>query len=259
MRHKELQIYWTLIIIIFIMIAITGGLSAQFTKGFSVGLGMKSTELIGDNPASKPFSERDPNKPPLFGGGFNGPQQGMELLFEFPIGDNNNFVIPLGFDYTFYQGLQRIPQTYFVLQDYDNSVDIASLSLGLNYAVVKYNVANAKIYVGIEAKTSFIGKNVFTIETNYHKLDSIEILKLSTKESCVRLGGSFKLGLEGEIAQNWFVNIHGTLGVLNLVGKNDSRGQLLTPFKEDKLMRYIEDKEWFVYTLQYTFLIQYRL
>ena len=232
MRHIELRIYRKAIIVILLMMTLSGSMYAQFVKGFSVGWGMKTTELIGNNPASKPFSESDPNKPPLFGGGFDGPQAGMELLFEFPVGENNDFVIPLGIDYTFYRGLQRIPQTYYVLQDLENSIDVSSLSLGLNYAVKKYSIANAKIYVGIEAKTSFIGKNVFTIETNYHDLDSVEILKSSMKESCVRLGASLKFGLEGEIAQNWYVNIHGTLCILNLVGRNDTRGELLTPFKK---------------------------
>ncbi|MCL5991692.1 MAG: hypothetical protein M1419_06270 [Bacteroidetes bacterium] len=257
MRHVGIRIYRKAIIVILLLITLTGSLLAQFSKGFSLGWGMKTTELIGSNPASKPFSEPDPNKPPLFGGGFDGPQPGMELLFEFPVGENNNFTIPLGIDYTFFQGLQRIPLTYFVLQDLDNRIDISSISLGLNYAIKKYDIANAKFYVGLEAKTSFVGKNVFTIVTNYRNLDSIEILESSLKESCVRLGGSLKLGLEGEIAQNWYVNIHGTLGILNLVGRNDSRGELLTPYRKTSFS--FENQESLVFTIQYSFLIQYRL
>lgn len=257
MRHFELPIYLKTIIVLLILLTLSISSSAQFKKGFSVAWGIKTTELLGNNPATLPFTERDPLKPPLFGGGFNGPQPGMELLFEFPVGDNNDLVIPLGIDYTFYRGLQRIPQTYYILQDLENSVDVSSISLGLNYAVQKYSIANAKIYVGIEAKTSFIGKNVFTIVTNYHDLDSVETLSTSLKESCVRLGCAIKLGLEGEIAPNWFVSMHGTLGILNLVGRNESRGELLTPYKKTAFS--FENTESFVYTLQYAFLIQYRL
>lgn len=257
MRHIELLINRKTIIVILLIITLSGSMFAQFRKGFSVAWGLKTTELLGSNPATKPFAEIDPNKPPSFGGGFDGPQPGMELLFEFPVDENNNFVIPLGIDYTFYRGLQRIPQTYYVIQDIENSVDVSSISLGLNYAVKKYNIANAKIYVGIEVKSSFIGKNVFTIETNYHDLDSVEIWTSSLKESCVRIGGSLKLGLEGEIAPNWYVSIHGTLGIVNLIGRDDTRGELLTPYKKTQFS--IENQESLLYTLQYAFLIQYRL
>ncbi|TAL69537.1 MAG: hypothetical protein EPN82_06815 [Bacteroidetes bacterium] len=258
MSQKRIHAFGKSLIIFFlIIILLSGTASAQFVKGFSIGWGLKTTEIVGNNPATLPFEESDPNKPPAFGGGFIGPQQGMELLFEFPIGTNNDFTLPLGIDYIFFQGLQHIPQTYYMIQDLENVVDVKSLSLGLNYALVKYKVANAKIYVGLEAKTSFIGKNEFTIITNYHQLDSVDISKSSEKESCVRLGGSIKLGLEGEIGDNWFVNIHGTFGVLNLIGRNDSRGELLTPLKNYFIMEEI--RESYLYTLQYSFIIQYRL
>ena len=234
-----------------------GTLSAQFVKGFSIGWGLKTTEILGDNRAKLPFAQSDPNKPPAFGGGFKGPHQGMELLFDFPVGENNDFSIPFGIDLIFFQGLQRIPQTYYTLQDMEHNVNVSSLSLGLNYALVKYKVANAKIYMGLEAKTSFIGSNEFTIITTYNKLDSVEIVKLSLKESCVRFGGSVKLGLEGELSDNWYVNIIGSLGIMNLIGRDDSRGELLTPYKKNSIIEEI--KESFLYTLQYSFIIQYRL
>ncbi|MBI5325418.1 MAG: hypothetical protein HZB41_09140 [Ignavibacteriae bacterium] len=257
MRHLGLHAILRTLLILFLITIMTGLASAQFVKGFSVGWGLKTTEILGSNPAAAPFSESDPNKPALFGGGFDGPQQGMELLFEFPVGENNDFFIPLGIDYSFYQGLQRIPQNKFILQSLENRLDVASLSLGLNYAVLKYSIANAKIYAGLEAKTSFIGQNTFTVETEYKQHDSVEIFIVDLKESCVRLGGSIKIGIEGEIADNWYVNILGTFGIMNLIGRNNERGELMTPYKKTYLS--FENRESFLYTIQYSFIIQYKL
>ena len=77
--------------------------------------------------------------------------------------------------------------------------------------------------------------------------------EVKTKPSTFRLGGALKLGIVGEIFDPWYLNTSIGIGVVNFVGKEDSRGELLTPSR-----RY-ENIESPLNLLLFTLLIQYRL
>jgi hypothetical protein len=229
----------------------------QFSNGFSISGGLNTTIVLGNNPGTQPFAEHDPTKPPLFGGGFSGPQPGIKILFDFPVKNNDRLSVPFGFDYTFFTGLESIPQSYFVTQYISHYIDIATLSLGLRYALLKYQIADAKIFLGLDATSSFISKSNFSVTTQYKLSDSVEVLSLSQKSACTRFGGALSFGIEGQIAPSWYVNINGSFGILNLLGRDNSRGELLTPAKITPF--YTENTEQFIYTFHYAFLVQYRL
>ncbi len=256
-KHNYKLMSCFVILIIITALMASNKAYSQFEKGFSISGGLYTTTVLGNNPGIKPFAERDATKPPLFGGGFSGPQPGFEILFYFPVGKSDRLSVPFGFNYTFFTGLERIPQSIYVTQRIVHSVDIATLALGMQYAVLKYDIANAKIYTGVNLTSSFISKNNFSVTTEYKLIDSTEVLSQSLKSACTRFGGELSLGIEGEIAPSWFVNINGSLGILNLLGRDNSRGELLTPSKVTPF--YTENKEQYIYTFHYTFLVQYRL
>ncbi|MFA6572348.1 MAG: hypothetical protein WCT77_14065 [Bacteroidota bacterium] len=260
MLHKRSLCNTKLKLLVFIfaffLITQTDVLS-QFSKGFSAAGGISTTTILGNNPTTRPFFERDSSKAPSYGGGFNGPQMGMGVKFFFPLDTSERFVIPLGFEYQFFDSRERVPLTNKLLQEITHTYGVGTISLGLNYTLKRYVFANTRIYFGLEGRTTMLSTNKFSVYTHYSKSDSTEFNEDSFKSAATRLGAALRLGIEGQFMPNWFVNISGGVGILNLFGKENERGELFTPKKQTFF--YIEDKETTIYSFHFAFLIQYKM
>jgi hypothetical protein len=239
--------------------------TAQF-KTLSFSAGLVNSYMIGNNPGASNFFEVDSTKQQVYGGGFRGSQPGIGIRVNFDVGENRRFTIPFGFDYYFYEGLQRMSGieykdkfygSEFITSYYKNTVGIASVLLGLNYAMVKFNIAQARIYAGGELRGTYISENTYTRHVAYFVLDSNEYYTLPSKPSAFRLGAQLKIGLDGQLRENVYIDSFIGIGIVNLLLRDDSRGELLTPAKTTAF--YIENKETLVFNLFIGLILQYRL
>lgn len=106
----------------------------------------------------------------------------------------------------------------------------------------------------MDAIASILGDDHYKVKVDYLLLDTLDVTyNIINKKSTTRMGGVIKLGIDGELWDPWYVNISIGLGVMNLFGRKDARGELLTP------IRLNEYKENYVYNLLFSMLIQYRL
>lgn len=229
--------------------------NAQFTSNYRISGGILTTQILGDNPAKMPIIDTSPADEAITGGSFPDAQPGMQLHFLFPIDEESKFRVPVSLDYTFFRGKERVNYNRNIIDYYSHTLNVLGFNTGIHYAFLPVPFARANIYAGMEVRMSYvhnIDNEWFRDWLNNTVFDD-ELYKTDPKSDALRLGGIAKLGVEGRLKDNFYINAGGALGILNIVGKHDTRGELFTP-----LPRH-ETRESNVYTFQFYLLIQYNL
>lgn len=240
------------VISIISLLLVQNSLFSQF-KNLSITSGISTISILGNNPGAKSIIERDTTKEPIYGGSFKTPQPCFSLQANIGLDDENRFIIPIGFEYVYFNALERIPAATQLTVYLRHSISIPTFYTGFMFQFMKFPLANVKAYGGIEARASFVQEGVFYRRFYYHALDSSFIYESKTKDAATRLGAVIRLGFQGEVIDPWFVNFSVAYGVMNLLGRNDKRGELLTPLTN------FETKESMVFNLHFALLVQYRL
>lgn len=234
------------------MFLIIAGTSYSQLKNVTVSAGLVTTQILGDNPGTWPIIERDVNKNHDIGGSFNGNQPGFGFRLNFPIEKEGKFTVPIGLDLIYFRALERVPIAQKTTLFLQHSVSVPTGTLGLNYFFLKFPIANVRAYTGIEARGSFLQQGTFY--RRFENRDSVNAIVIDTKakDGGFRLGGALKLGVEGEFIAPWYVTTGVSLDCMNLIGRNNDRGELLTPMKS------FESAEGLVYNIHFIFMIQYK-
>jgi hypothetical protein len=241
-----------LTLLIFSLFFINNSLFSQF-KNLSITSGISTISILGDNPGAKSIIERDTTKEPIYGGSFKTPQACFSFQVNVGLDDENKFIVPIGFEYVYFNALERIPAATQLTVYLRHSISVPTFYTGFQYQFMKFPLANVKAYAGLEARASFVQEGVFYRRFYYHALDSSFIYESKTKDAATRFGAVVRLGFQGEVIDPWFVNFSAAYGVMNLLGRDDKRGELLTPLTN------FETKESLVFNFHLALLIQYRL
>ncbi len=69
----------------------------------------------------------------------------------------------------------------------------------------------------------------------------------------MRLGSEYKLGFRGELVKNFYINSFLGIELLNLLGRDDERRELFTPYKKG------ETQEQYVAQWHFVLMIEYKL
>jgi hypothetical protein len=228
-------------------------LKAQI-RNFQVTGGLTTMWITSENIARERIFPRSEEEMP--GAGFDGQQAGISLRMLYGIDAVKNMRVTAGLDYYFLRGIQRNQFTSSTLF-FTYSVDMPTLVLGTEYALLEYPPGDARIYAGIEARGALTIAKPINFRLVRLKGDTlIQSGKGEIKENAFRLGGAVRLGIDGEIYDPFYVNFSVGYGIINLVGRDDSRGELFTP--NHTAVGYIEAKENFIHNMLVSFLIQYR-
>ena len=246
LKHFKIAISVALIMLIIQVDAIS-----QIGNNINIGAGIVTTNIISNNRATLPIVQSAGAS--FVGGSFEHAQPGIQLKGTYLFDNNPDLRFTTTFDYMLFSGRERygIPPNVVVL--YEHDVNIAALSIGLEYVWANLDFANAKLYSGLDIQGSSYHSINFVQYINYlddYLLDS----KLSERKSdAFRMGGNVRLGVEGRLRNRVYVNTGFAVGLLNLFGRDDERGELLTPKK------IFEPKENILPIFQVFILIQYNM
>jgi len=239
-------------IVFFLLIILVVESKSQFTRNFSIAGGLSTLHILYDNPATMPIVERDTNKADIVGGKFGGNHPGFSMLFNFGTDATSNFTFPVGFGYYYLAAGQKVPSPldenfYFI-----NTINILTFSLGCNYSFWEIPMARAKMFTGLEARGTYSsGSNLeVRIQTRSTQVDSSYII--DDKPPAIRFGAALKIGVVGDLWDQWQLNTGVSYSIMNLLGRDNQRGEFLTP------MTFNEKSESLVHTILFYFLIQYK-
>lgn len=219
----------------------------EYESKFSYAAGLKTAQILGVHQAKDPLREQ--------GGGYRLMQSGLELKSTYYIDDDNKFRIPLTLDYIFFRSIETI--SYRSETDrYTHDVNILSLSTGLNYSFAYFYTANAWVYAGLE----FTGNYFHNVSYDYliqSNIDETEIFRISEElrtpnNEIWRFGTLAKLGFEAELEKRLMINFSLNLHLVNLLGRDDSTGELF-------VVSSLDDTESYLTFLNISLLLQYRI
>ncbi|MFH1051322.1 MAG: hypothetical protein V1779_10400 [bacterium] len=251
-----LKIFRGLLVILIIAILLSINLPAQLS-GFKVSAGLSTIEILGNNIARYPLIWDTP-KGKIYGGSFDQSQNGFRLESIFALDTNEIFEIPVGVEYNFYSGREKLPLSDSSDIKFKHDVGVATFTLGMfyNFYEIRPFQLRARFYSGIDTRTSFVFQGRYESSINY-SIDKPDVIAYNTKEFAVRFGAALMLGMTGDINEDVSVDFRGGLGILNLLGQDDERGELLTPRK--KTGDYEEAGESIIYNFHFSMLIQFRI
>jgi hypothetical protein len=230
-----------------------GNLSSQTLSNFSVSSGITTSRIMGNNPGSMDMLNKD-SAVSVIGGSFNGPQSGIEFRMTYGIDQEGDFRIPIGVDYTFFTANETIPVAKYYTVYLHHELKNLGIFLGFHYVFVKFPLAHAKAYAGLEARGNYIhnAKRGFETHWVFAPEDNVKFL-VKSKDNAWRFGGTFRIGIEGDLIDRFQINFSTAFGVMNLIGKKIIRGELLTPITT------FETEEKTVWNQYISLLIQYKL
>lgn len=226
--------------------------NSQFLRHTSIAVGLSTTQIMGDNAGRLPLQPSGEVEPYVFGGGFLGAQPGIEFRITVPLDEERRWRVPFGLDYQFYSAKDRMPVGSSIVDYRDHSLQVITPYAGLSYVLQDFRFLKAKTYVSLEFRAAMINnvKSIWREDYLYFEdLDTTIVYR--TKPETTRLGGVLKFGVEGKLFDPIQLNANVGLSLMNIVGRDENRRELLTPF------RLFEVKESFVLNLNFSLLFQY--
>lgn len=198
---------------------------SQLFSSIEIGGGLTTAWINGANPAIDKIQPRGDQY--YVGGGFDGQQAGFGIRGRFGIGEK--WRIPIGLDYIFYRGAQRysFPNADLL---FNHSIDMPTILLGVEYVPIKFNRV-AKLYVGAEGRVAFLQKGTFQViqVPDYSLTREGSYTIDDNKDATTRFGAALRLGVEGQVEDDFLVDISVAYGAINLAKRVYARGELLTP------------------------------
>lgn len=244
--------YLLLILSVFLIYSID--LHAEGMK-LSVSAGLSTTTFMQNSPSASLMlpSNKNGNTAIFTGGSYDGQQAGLALRVSSFIDKNENFEVPVSLYFSFLHAAERAALGYRSELYLKHKTNIQSLGLGFNYYFYKLPISGVKPYLGVEAITSYVNEDYFSRKLYYYNLNEVVNYGHNPKKAALRLGGEAKFGVSGNIIDKISLNTSIGMNAINLIGRSDSRGELLTPNKEN------ETKESVVWNWHITFMLQYAL
>lgn len=245
---------FAVILLFVITIAFTNGLYSQLFTNPRLSFGVVTTNILGDNRAKLPMVATDDEENAYTGGSFGFTQPGLRFLATFPETTNDDLRFNASIDYLFFSGRERIVINRNIVHLLRHDVNLLGFGAGADYVLLDLGFANAKFVAGAEIKGYYLhGISAEIYEDYLNENSNDNVYKHTPKSSSFRLGGSVKFGVEGRLRKNIFVNAGVGLGAINLLGRDDARGELLTP------LTLFENSEALVSTFNVYILLQYNL
>ncbi|MGE5481075.1 MAG: hypothetical protein ACM3U1_11700 [Chloroflexota bacterium] len=252
MKHiiSPIKLLAFVIIISFLPSAIS---SAQTFREIYVGLGLSESWIIGSQDAKKPFVPLKPEQGDFRGGSFDNSQSGIDARATFVIDQKKRWRVPVGIDYSFYVGKERVPEGYTTKTYFSDNLNIFQIYTGAHYVFYRMNFAKARAWAGPEIRASFVHNQHYSYEIDYQNPEFEDRMITGSKKNAFRVGPSFRLGVDGELGKGYYVNISSHYTYMNLIGADDERGELLSPGYRQKRVENPAQ----IFGL--TFMLQYKL
>ncbi len=245
------------ILLIVVLLAPSNAKADVYDYEYSLGVAFTTSKILGDNPAINTLRPINSSVP---GGSFNGAMPGVEVIGQYKLDDVGDWRLVGGVNYTFYSAREKFPGDISVFR-LSHEVNILSPLVGINYTIFRFPSAMSSFYAGVELRYNYVHGSEFILNETSRLNDEQLSQRSISKESAGRTGGLFKLGIEGEIHENYMINVSWGIDVLNALGRDNERGQLLTPYSTKVLIPGLgyELEEELTYNFYFSLMIQYRL
>lgn len=196
--------------------------------------GISTQQVLFNHPAANSMYF-DNDKDFTEGGSFDGAQTGIDLRVMYILPDYEKIYLSSGLEYTFFSSKEQYAISNTSVTNYSHKINLFSPYIGAYYRILRVPLANTNIYIGPELKLNYIhnGQFQYYIE-NLQDNEKSQLIDKYYKANTFRLGGLLRIGAEGEISEEIGANISIGLHWVNMIGKDNSYGELLTISRNEK-------------------------
>ncbi len=227
-------------------------------QDFYIGIGLSGIAFFNDNPSWKHILN-SPDKNDVLGGSFDGLESGFHLSVMTNLNESSSLLLPISFEYDWLTAAEQMYQTSRTKLQVKHSIDIQKLGIGLQWQFLTFPFKDVKGYMEADLKVIFINNQEYRYVISELETDGTITSNLgpyNPKETAVRFGAEYKLGFRGQLTKNFFINSFLGIELLNVLGRNDDRGELLTPWGSLKQMQErSESKEQYVPNLHFVLIV----
>lgn len=204
---------------------------------YYIGLGLAGSQFDRNSVSAKNITfSSDPNDH-VIGGSFDGIESSIRASITTNIDRESNFLLPISYEYQFLRAGEMLyynltPELQYY-GTFKHQIDVHKLSIGGEWQFLATEFRDVKFYMGMDLKSYFITAQDFIREdTKIVGNDDVIIEKFpyKPKEDALRFGGEVKLGIRGHLLGNFYINAFVGYESWNAIGRDNNRGQLLTPF-----------------------------
>lgn len=204
---------------------------------YYIGLGLAGSQFDRNSVSAKNITfSSDPNDH-VIGGSFDGIESSIRASITTNIDRESNFLLPISYEYQFLRAGEMLyynltPELQYY-GTFKHQIDVHKLSIGGEWQFLATEFRDVKFYMGMDFKSYFITAQDFIREdTKIVGNDDVIIEKFpyKPKEDALRFGGEVKLGIRGHLLGNFYINAFVGYESWNAIGRDNNRGQLLTPF-----------------------------
>ncbi len=226
---------------------------------YFLGVGISGSTFPKNSSTWKNISfSIDPNDH-VIGGSFDGMESSIRASLTTNIDRKSNFLLPISYEYMFMRAGELIyynltPQINYH-GTFNHKIDVQKFSIGLDWQALQTPFKDVKIYLGLDAKAFLITNQEFTrTDVKIQNDSTVQIDKFPylPKEDAFRFGCEGKIGFRGHLINKFYLNTFIGYEVFNLLGREDKRGQLFTPFSK------YEPKEELITAWHYYLSIEYK-
>lgn len=207
---------------------------------YYLGLGLTTLSLLGDDLAKNPLAPVAPTTGDEFaqyaGASFVGQQSGIALRFVWSPSSDRTVRVPFGMDLHFYSGRDRVIISSSTRMFLRNDLTVVTAVSGLEYTLLQLPLARAHCYGAIDLRGTYVPGSSYTAQIEYDLFPQFSRTEIRVQKSdAIRFGGALRIGVDGQIDTDgnadspWYVNISTGLAWMNLIGRDNARGELLTP------------------------------
>ncbi len=196
--------------------------------------GISTQQVLFNHPAANSMYF-DNDKDFTEGGSFDGAQSGFDLRVMYIMPNNEKLYFSTGLEYTFFSSKEQYAISNTSVTNYSHKINLLSPYIGAYYRILRVPLANTNIYIGPELKFNYIhnGQFQYNVE-NMQDNEKSQIIDKYYKGNTFRLGGLLRIGAEGEISEQIGANISVGLHWVNMLGRDNSYGELLTISRNEK-------------------------
>ena len=230
---------------------------------FYIGVGLSGTQFFKDTPSWNPITYSLNPSQDVIGGSFDGLESGIHFSFVTNLTKSSELMLPFSFEYNWLSSgeiLYPTPVTEWLMQ---HSIDVQKIGTGLQWQFYTFPFKDVKAYMETDIKMIFINNQKISktaYETNSDGSKSSTVTSFVPKETAIRFGAEYKLGFRGQLTKNFFINSFLGIELMNILGRDNNRGELLTPFGSlTQNPKRFESKEQYVPNLDFVLMIEYKL
>lgn len=255
----------TTLAIIFALLSPTPSLTAESTPleampqgaftDFYIGCGLVGTNFMEDSPEWIPISFSANEETLKYGGSFDGVETGIHFSLITNLDTDHNWLLPLTFEYNWLKAGEEVYASQYKKYVTSHKIATQKISTGIQWQFYTFPFKDVRAYIGAEAKAVFVNNQLMKVESIIVSDEGV-VQSVTThraaKPDAVRFGSEIKLGFRGELLHNFYINTFLGMEALNLLGRDDMRGELFTPY-------IMESKEQIVPQWHFVLMLEYKI